>query len=76
MRTTTLGATDLEVSRVCFGTWAFGGNWGPVDRPAAVAAVRRARELGINVPTGGPTPEGHVDAAGERRSGDPAARRG
>lgn len=48
MRTTTLGATALEVSRVCFGTWAFGGNWGPVDRPAAVAAVRRARELGIN----------------------------
>jgi len=48
MKTTTLGATDLEVSRVCFGTWAFGGNWGLVDHEAAVAAVRRARELGIN----------------------------
>lgn len=48
MRTTRLGTTDLEVSRVCFGTWAFGGNWGPVDRDAAVAAVGRARDLGIN----------------------------
>lgn len=43
-----LGSTELEVSRICFGTWAFGGDWGRYDRDDAVAAIRRARELGIN----------------------------
>jgi aryl-alcohol dehydrogenase-like predicted oxidoreductase len=48
MRTTTLGATGLEVSRVAYGTWQLGGDWGQFDEDAAVAAVRRARELGVN----------------------------
>lgn len=48
MRTTTLGATGLEVSRVAYGTWQLGGDWGPFDEDVATAAIRRARELGIN----------------------------
>jgi aryl-alcohol dehydrogenase-like predicted oxidoreductase len=48
MRTTTLGTTGLEVSRVAYGTWQLGGDWGEFDEDAAVAAVRRARELGVN----------------------------
>ena len=46
MRTTTLGATGLEVSRVAYGTWQLGGDWGPFDDDAATAAIRRAREAG------------------------------
>ncbi len=48
METIKLGRTDLEVSRVCLGTWQFGGDWGQIDRDEAVATVGRARELGIN----------------------------
>lgn len=48
METIKLGATDLEVSRICFGTWQFGGDWGTIDEQDAIAAVARARELGIN----------------------------
>jgi len=43
-----LGETELEVSRICFGTWQFGGDWGDIDRDEANAAVRRAVELGVN----------------------------
>jgi aryl-alcohol dehydrogenase-like predicted oxidoreductase len=43
-----LGATNLEVSRICFGTWQFGGDWGEIDKGDAIAAVGRARELGVN----------------------------
>ncbi|HXB63462.1 MAG TPA: aldo/keto reductase [Solirubrobacteraceae bacterium] len=48
METITLGKTGLEVSRICLGTWQFGGDWGEIDRDEAVATVTRARELGIN----------------------------
>src|SRR3954451_16337104 len=48
MRKVQLGETGLEVSRICFGTWQFGGDWGEFDRDEAVAAVRRALDLGIN----------------------------
>jgi hypothetical protein len=48
MRKTKLGATDLEVSRICFGTWQLGGDWGSIDESQATAAVRRARELGVD----------------------------
>jgi len=48
MQTIRLGRTDLDVSRICFDTWQFGGDWGEVDRDEALAASRRARELNIN----------------------------
>jgi aryl-alcohol dehydrogenase-like predicted oxidoreductase len=48
MQTVTLGATGLEVIPLAYGTWQFGGDWGPVDERAAVAAIGHARSLGIN----------------------------
>jgi len=48
MKTITLGRTGLAVSRIAFGTWQLGGDWGRFDQTAAVAAIRRARELGVN----------------------------
>lgn len=48
METVSLGRTKLEVSRICLGTWQFGGDWGEIDREEAIATVGRARELGIN----------------------------
>src|ERR1700759_5359936 len=47
-KTTTLGRSGLNVSRIAFGTWQLGGDWGSFDEEAAVAAIRRARELGVN----------------------------
>jgi aryl-alcohol dehydrogenase-like predicted oxidoreductase len=38
----------MRVSRICLGTWAFGGEWGEQDLAANKAAVRKARDLGIN----------------------------
>src|ERR687888_2178232 len=43
-----LGQTELKVSRICFGTWQVGGDWGEIDAEQARAAVRRALELGVN----------------------------
>lgn len=48
MRNVTFGRTGLTVSNICLGTWQLGGEWGPVDRDQAIAAIRRAREHGIN----------------------------
>jgi aryl-alcohol dehydrogenase-like predicted oxidoreductase len=48
MKYTTLGRSGLQVSRVCFGTWQFGGDWGSQDERENVAAMQRALELGIN----------------------------
>lgn len=48
MRYTRLGETDLEVSRICFGTWQAGGDWGAVEADEARSAVRAALELGVN----------------------------
>ncbi|GFG73071.1 aldo/keto reductase [Mycobacterium botniense] len=48
MKTTTLGATGLNVSRIAFGTWEFCSDWGRADEDAAIAMIRHARELGIN----------------------------
>jgi aryl-alcohol dehydrogenase-like predicted oxidoreductase len=44
---TRLGRTGLEVSRICFGSWQFGGEWGAVQRDEALAAVRKALDLGV-----------------------------
>jgi aryl-alcohol dehydrogenase-like predicted oxidoreductase len=49
MDTVTLGRTGLEVSRIAFGTWQLGGEWGAFDEEQAVAAIRHARALGINL---------------------------
>ena len=46
---TTLGRSDLRVSRVAFGTWQLGGAWGPTDETAAVAAIRSAVDQGITL---------------------------
>jgi hypothetical protein len=48
MKTTTLGMTNLEVSRIAFGAWQLGGEWGTFDEDAAIAAIRHAREVGID----------------------------
>jgi aryl-alcohol dehydrogenase-like predicted oxidoreductase len=48
MKTTTLGRSGVHVSRIAFGTWQLGGDWGQLDEDAAVSAIRRARELGVN----------------------------
>jgi aryl-alcohol dehydrogenase-like predicted oxidoreductase len=48
MKIITLGRSGLEVSRIAFGTWQLGGEWGRFDEDTAVAAIRRARELGVN----------------------------
>jgi aryl-alcohol dehydrogenase-like predicted oxidoreductase len=36
------------VTPLAYGTWQFGGDWGPVDEPAAIAAIQNARSAGIN----------------------------
>jgi aryl-alcohol dehydrogenase-like predicted oxidoreductase len=48
MRYTRFGQTDLEVSKVCFGTWQFGGDWSSNEERDLVDAMRRALDLGIN----------------------------
>ena len=48
MKTITLGRSGLRVSRIAFGAWQLGGEWGRFDEDAAVTAIRRARELGVN----------------------------
>ena len=53
----TLGKSGLKVSEIGFGAWAIGGQseaagvqwgWGDTPESDAIAAVRRARELGVN----------------------------
>ena len=48
MKTVTLGATGLRVTPLAYGTWQFGGDWGPVDEQAAITAIEHARSLGVN----------------------------
>lgn len=38
----------MQVSRIAFGTWQLGGDWGRFDDDAAIKAIRRARDLGVN----------------------------
>jgi aryl-alcohol dehydrogenase-like predicted oxidoreductase len=44
-----LGARGPRVSRIAFGNWSAGGDWGSVDRDAAIGAVRAAHDLGITL---------------------------
>jgi aryl-alcohol dehydrogenase-like predicted oxidoreductase len=48
VKTVRLGATDLEVSPIAFGTWRLGGDGGRFDEDEGIAAIRQARELGVN----------------------------
>jgi aryl-alcohol dehydrogenase-like predicted oxidoreductase len=46
---TQLGERGPRVSRIAFGNWSAGGDWGSVDRRAAVSATREALDLGITL---------------------------
>jgi aryl-alcohol dehydrogenase-like predicted oxidoreductase len=49
MQHRTLGPTELRVPAVVFGAWAIGGwNWGGSDDDAAVRAIGKALDLGMN----------------------------
>ncbi|MGP4021579.1 aldo/keto reductase [Saccharopolyspora sp. 5N708] len=48
MRETVLGKTGMTVSRIAYGTWQLGGDWGSFDERAAIDAIRHAHELGVN----------------------------
>ena len=53
LRTSQLGGTGLEITRVGFGAWAIGGGgwefgWGPQQDEESIAAIHRALDLGIN----------------------------
>jgi aryl-alcohol dehydrogenase-like predicted oxidoreductase len=53
LASTTLGTTDLEITRVGFGAWAIGGGgwefgWGPQEDEDSIAAIHHALELGVN----------------------------
>jgi aryl-alcohol dehydrogenase-like predicted oxidoreductase len=42
-----LGRSGLVVSRLAFGTWQLGGDWGPTDTAEAIGAIRRAVDEGV-----------------------------
>src|SRR5260370_11943269 len=49
MQYTTLGRSGLRVSRIAFGTWQLGGDWGPTDESAAITAIQRAADQGVTL---------------------------
>jgi len=49
MRRTILGKSGLEVSRIAFGTWQLGGDWGSTDTLMATEAIRRAAANGVTL---------------------------
>ena len=53
LKTTQLGTTGLEITRVGLGAWAIGGGgydwgWGTQEDDESIAAIHHALELGIN----------------------------
>ncbi len=53
LKTTELGSTGLEITRVGYGAWAIGGGswefgWGPQVDEASIETIHRALELGVN----------------------------
>jgi aryl-alcohol dehydrogenase-like predicted oxidoreductase len=45
----TLGATELKVSPICFGTWQLSPRfWGEQSKPDVLAAMKKAYDAGIN----------------------------
>src|SRR3954465_9942882 len=65
-RTERLGMTNLEGSPIAFGAWQLGGEWGELDEDEAIAAVRQARDLGVNLFD---TAQGYGFGASERLLG-------
>jgi len=49
MKSTTLGRTGLEVSRISYGTWQLSGEWGSFDEDAAITAIHKAWDCGITL---------------------------
>ena len=53
LKTTQLGSTGLEITRIGFGAWAIGGGgwefgWGPQEDEQSIAAIHHALEQGVN----------------------------
>ena len=53
LRTTELGNTGMQITRVGFGAWAIGGGkwqfgWGSQDDDASIETIQRALDLGVN----------------------------
>jgi aryl-alcohol dehydrogenase-like predicted oxidoreductase len=48
MKQISLGRSGLRVSRIAFGTWQLGGDWGATDEQAAIRAIRHAHDHGVN----------------------------
>jgi aryl-alcohol dehydrogenase-like predicted oxidoreductase len=53
LKTTQLGQTGMEITRVGFGAWAIGGGgwefgWGPQEDQESIDTIHRALELGVN----------------------------
>jgi aryl-alcohol dehydrogenase-like predicted oxidoreductase len=52
MKKKRLGNSDLDITRLGFGSWAAGGSWqfgwGKQDDADSIAAIHRALELGVN----------------------------
>lgn len=53
LKTTQLGTTGLEITRVGFGAWAIGGGgwefgWGAQDDQQSIDTIQRALDLGLN----------------------------
>ncbi len=44
----TFGRTGWKISTIGLGAWGIGGDWGPTDDTAALAALHRAIDLGVN----------------------------
>jgi aryl-alcohol dehydrogenase-like predicted oxidoreductase len=61
-----LGTSGLRVSPIAFGAWQLGGEWGEFDEREAIAAVRHARDLGVNLFD---TAQGYGFGASERLLG-------
>lgn len=49
MQYTQLGERGPRVSRIAFGNWSAGGDWGSVDRAVAIGATREALALGVTL---------------------------
>jgi aryl-alcohol dehydrogenase-like predicted oxidoreductase len=53
LKTSTLGSTGMEITRIGFGAWAIGGGgwefgWGPQQDDESIASIHRALEGGVN----------------------------